>query len=164
MAPTISHTTKADMLAAFPETIAKMIGKPNLREIIRVMYHMMECSQSHESTASPLGLLFACLPPSMWSAYSQDAYLSDVPLNSNPVETSNFKDQWNFLKKMHTDFQTVNSALINRFLTFIDLSHKQAFNNARVTNPKIQFRECLAYFLKQYGSTNKKEWPTTRNC
>ena len=166
MAPTPNFTSKADMLTAFPEPIAKIIGKPNLREIIRIMYHMMECAQSHESAASALGLLFACLPPTMWTAYSQDPYpadpidpgfVADVPLNYGPVESSNFKEQWNFLKKMHTDFETMNSALIDRFISFMDLAFKQAFNNQRVSNPKIQFRQCLAYFLTQYGHTNEKE-------
>ena len=64
MAPAYSTTLKADMLAAFPEAPPKIIGIPNLREMIRVMYHMMACSQSHASAASPLalGLLFVCLP------------------------------------------------------------------------------------------------------
>ena len=127
---------------------------------------MMECAQSHESQASTLGLLFACLPPTMWSAYSQDPYpadpinpglVADVPVNYTAVESSNFKDQWNFLKKMHTDFETMNSALIDRFISFMDLAFKQAFNNQRITNPKVQFRQCLAYFLQQYGHTNEKE-------
>ena len=166
MAPTVSHTTKADMLAAFPETPPKMIGKPDLREIIRVMYHLMECSQSHESAASPLGLLFACLPQAIWGAYSQDPYPADpadpglvanVPQNATPVEASNFKGQWDFVKKVHTDFNTMNSALIDRFLTFMDLAYKQDFMNTRVTNPRVQFRDCLAYFLQRYGNTNETE-------
>ena len=84
----------------------------------------------------------------MWSAYSTDAYpgdpinpglVADVPLNYTPVKSSNFKDQWNFLKTMHTDFETMNSALIDRFPTFMDLAYKQAFNNLLIAHPKTQF-------------------------
>ena len=161
MAPTITTTTKADMLAAIPEAPPKMIGTPNLREIIRVMYHLMECSQSHESAASPLGLLFVCLPQAMWGAYSNNPYPADpgpvanVAQNATPVEAANYKDQWDFIKKVHTDFKTMNSAIIDRFLSFIDLAYKQDFVQARIAQPQVQFRDCLAYFLQRYGTTNE---------
>ena len=172
MAPTTSNTTKADMLAAFPEAPPKIIGKPNLREIIRVMYHLMECSQSHESAASPLGLLFACLPQAMWVAYSQGPYPNDpidpgavanVDPNASPVEAANFKDQWNFIKKIHADFMTMNSALCDRFLTFMDLAYKQDFLNKRVTQPRCQFRYCLAYFWDDMATPMKPNAPATKN-
>ena len=81
----------------------------------------MECSQSNESGASPLGLLFACLPQAMWGAYSQDPYPADpvdsglignIPDNATPNKAANFNRQWDFVKKVHTDFGTTNSALI----------------------------------------------------
>ena len=79
----------------------------------------------------------------------------NVPQNSTPVEASNFNRHWDFVKKVHTGFGTMNSALIDRFFTVMDLAYKQDFINARVTQPRVQFRECLAYFLQRYGSTNK---------
>ena len=106
----------------------------------------MECSQSHESAASPLGLLFVCLPQAMWGAYSNDPYPADpgdpgpvanVAQNANPVEAANYIEQWKFVKKVHTDFKTMNSALIDRFLSFINIAYKQDFVQALVTQPQV---------------------------
>ena len=77
MAPTFSRTLKADMLAAFPETIPKIVGTPNLQEMIRLMQHLMICSQKHATEASSLGFLFVCLPQALWPVYSQDPYPND---------------------------------------------------------------------------------------
>ena len=166
MAPAYSTTLKADMLAVFPEPPPKIIGIPNLREMIRIMYHMMACSQSHASQASPLGLLFVCLPQPLWAAYSQDPYPADpmdpgfVPAvnpNFSPVEADNYKSQWAYVKTVYEDFRTMNSALIDRFLSLMDPTYTTDFTYARVTHPTLQFRDCFTYFIGRYGATNETE-------
>ena len=154
------------MLAAFPETPPKIIGTPSLQEMIRVMYHLMLCSQTHDSQASGLGLLFACLPQALWASYSQDPYPND-PINPcivlqldpvwTPTQVSNYKAQWEYIKKMYGDFRTMNSALTDRFLSLIDAAYTADFTNASVTQPDVQFRECFTYFLGRYGATNESE-------
>ena len=153
-------------MAAFPESVPKIIGAPNLREIIRVMHHLMQCSQSHASDASPLGLLFACLPQIIWSAYSQDAYPQDprdpgAVLNINetwtPNEVLNFKAQWEHAKKRYEDFTTMNSALTDRFCSLIGQEYTADFTHMRISQPDTQFRQCLMYFLGKYGKTNETE-------
>ena len=43
------HTvdSKATMLAGFPAKIALIEGDPTLRELIRILQHLMNCAQSH---------------------------------------------------------------------------------------------------------------------
>ena len=166
MAPSVNATSKADMITAFPEAVSKVNGAPNLREIIRVMHHLMQCSQSHTSDASTLGLLFACLPQIIWSAYSQDAYPQDpqdpgavltIDEAWTPNEVLNYKAQWEHAKKRYEDFKTMNSALTDRFCSLIGQEYTADFTHMRISHPDIQFRSCLMYFLGKYGKTNETE-------
>ena len=139
MAPTFSRTLKAGMLAAFPETIPKIVGTPNLREMIQLMKHLMVCSQTHTTEASPLGFLCVCLPQPLWPAYSQDPYPND-PTNPGQVpvmqphwsvpEWTNHKTQWKFFKKLHEDFETMNSALTDRFVSLIDTAYTKDYTQS----------------------------------
>ena len=166
MAPAFSKTSKADMLAAFPEAIPKIIGTPNLREMIRLMQHNMLCSQTQFTDHSPLGWLFVCLPMPLWPAYCQDPYPND-PINPGPVpvmqanwtteEWTNHKTQWEYFKKIHEDFETMNSALIDRFVSLMDTAYTKDYVQARIRKPSQQFRECFAYFVGKYGATNETE-------
>ena len=166
MAPSVNTTSKADMIAAFPDAVPKINDAPNLREIIRVMHHLMQCSQSHASDASTLGLLFACLPQIIWSAYSPDDYPQDpqdpgavLTINEawTPNEVLNYKAQWEHAKKRYEDFKTMNSALTDRFCSLIKQEFTADFTHMRISQPDTQFRQCLMYFLGKYGKTNETE-------
>ena len=71
-------TSKADMAGAFPTTTTNINGTPSLREFIRVIYHLIQCSQTHASVLSNLGLLFVCIPDILWLNYSGDEYPPDT--------------------------------------------------------------------------------------
>ena len=62
------------MIAAFPEAAPKINGQPTLRELIRVLDHLMRCAQTHETDISPLKLLFLCIPPELYANYTGEAY------------------------------------------------------------------------------------------
>ena len=55
-------TSKANMVSAFPTTTTNINGTPSLREFIRLIYHIIQCSKTHVSVLSNLGLLFVCIP------------------------------------------------------------------------------------------------------
>ncbi len=44
--------TKTEMLKAFPESPASIVGKPTMKELIRVLHHLINSSQSHQSEAN----------------------------------------------------------------------------------------------------------------
>ena len=134
--------------------------------MIRLMQHLMVCSQTYATEASPLGFLFICLPQPLWPAYSQDPYPND-PTNPGQVpviqpqwsipEWTNHKTQWEFFKKLHEDFKTMNSALTNRFVSLIDTAYTKDYTQSWLRNPTQQFQECFAHFLGKYGATNETE-------
>jgi len=166
MTGSATKTLKSEMLAAFPEAIPKIVGSPNLREMIRLMQHLMVCSQTHATEASPLGFLFVCLPQALWATYSQDAYPTD-PQNPGPIPTmseemsdaqwQNHKTSWEYFKKIHNDFNTMNSALTDRFVSLIEPAYTKDYTTSRLRNPNQQFREAFAYFVGKYGATNEGE-------
>ena len=171
MTGSATKTLKSEMLAAFPEAIPKIVGSPNLREMIRLMQHLMVCSQTHATEASPLGFLFVCLPQALWSTYSQDAYPTD-PQNPGPISTmteamsdaqwKNHKTSWEYFKKIHNDFEIMNSALTDRFVSLIEPAYTKDYTTSRLRNPNQQFRESFAYFVMKYGATNETERGTTK--
>ncbi len=44
--------TKTEMLQAFPKSLAGKVGKPTMKELIRVLRHLIDSSQSHQSEAN----------------------------------------------------------------------------------------------------------------
>ena len=73
------------------------------------------------------------------------------------AEWTNHKTQWEFFKKMHNDFETMNSALTDRFVLLIEAAYTKDYTQSQLHNPTQQFRECFAYFVGKYGATNKTE-------
>ena len=152
------------MLAAFPEAAPKINGQPTLRELIRVIQHLIQCSQTHESDISPLKLLFLCIPPELYSNYTAEAYPfipvnpGPVPIynpNDTPAQHANTKALWEYNSARRNDCYTMMSSLIDRFLSLIDLTYKSDFENHRISNPNITFRDCFHWFITQYGDTNE---------
>ncbi len=65
--------TKTEMLAAFPDSPASIVGEPTMKELIRVLQHLINASQSHQSEANNgLNLLHICLPEELYRAFITD--------------------------------------------------------------------------------------------
>ena len=58
----------------------------------------------------------------------------------------------------------MNAALVEQFLSLMEEIYTKDFTNMRITNPDMQFCECLAYFVDIYGDTNKSEQATNKTC
>ena len=56
----------------------------------------------------------------------------------------------------------MNAALVDQFLALMEETYTKYFTNMRITNPYMQFRECLAYFFDKYGETNESERATNK--
>ncbi len=62
--------TKHEMLQAFPESPAAIVGEPTMKELIRVLQYLIDCLQSHESEENNgLNLLQQCLPEELYCAF-----------------------------------------------------------------------------------------------
>ena len=72
------------MLAAFPEAVPKIIGEPTIRELIRVLRHLMLCSQTQAYDLSTTNLLFVCVPPEIFANYDPNPYPT-APADPGPM-------------------------------------------------------------------------------
>ena len=100
--------TKPDMYAAFPEPVSPISGGPNVRELIRILQHLMFCAQSCKMPLSLQNLLFLTLPDNIWTANTREKY----PVLPNPPppitnyegavdanDRATTKDEWELCKK-----------------------------------------------------------------
>ena len=67
------------------------------------------------------------------------------------------QDTVGIFKKLHEDFETMNSALTDRCVSLIDTAYTKDYTQSRLWNPTQQFRECFAHFVGKYGATNETE-------
>ena len=61
-----------DMLASFPAPVQGITGEPSLRELIRLIKHLMECSQKVETDISPLNYLFLVLESELYATHTAE--------------------------------------------------------------------------------------------
>ena len=78
------------------------------------------------------------------------------------VTWKNYRIQWHYMKMLCQDFKMMNAALVDRFLALMEETYTKDFTNMRITNPDIQFWECLAYFFDKYGDTNESKQATKK--
>ena len=66
---------------------------------------------------------------------------------------------WEYNTKIFGDIETMNSALVDRFLSLISLIFKSNYEEYRMSNPEESFRDCVQYFINHFGATieNKQE-------
>ena len=75
--------TKPEMYAAFTEPVSPIPGEPNVRELIRILQHLMFCAQSCKTPLSLQKHLFLTLPENIWIANTREQY--PVLLNPPPL-------------------------------------------------------------------------------
>ncbi len=166
MTLTNKPTNKSDMLAAFPEAVPKIIGEPTIRELIRVLRHLMLCSQTQAYDLSNTNLLFVCVPPEIFSNYDPNPY-PEAPADPGPMPVfvagedvstaSNRRSLWEVMDMRHKNVKTMNTALGDRFLSLIDEVYKTEFLEHRISNPEMAFRDMFAWFLERYGETDEND-------
>ena len=67
-------TTKVEMLSSFPPPVAAMTSEPTLRELLRVLIHMMACAKAIKTEISPLNYLFLVLSQELYANQTQEQY------------------------------------------------------------------------------------------
>ena len=72
--------TKSEMYAAFPEPVLLIPGKPDVRENIQILQHLIFCAQYCETPFSLQIFLFLTLPENIWIANTREQY----PVLPNP--------------------------------------------------------------------------------
>ena len=68
------HTTKADMIAAFPEIVRTIQGGPIMCNFLRILQYLMVCAESHDYSNSKLNFLHVCLDANLYGLHTTDPY------------------------------------------------------------------------------------------
>ena len=68
-------TSVPTMTTVFTDMVPKIIGELTLRKLTYVLHtHLIPCFQSHTTDVSDLNLIYICIPPKIYTHYTQDAY------------------------------------------------------------------------------------------
>lgn len=166
MTETTNPTSAGIMQAAFPVSCAPINGKPNCREFIRVLKHLMQCAQTQHTDISSCKLLFLCLGPDLYAYYTQEAY-PDMPEDpgsmclhgpaDNASQRANAKARWDLLYKRYNDCITMISCLKQRFLSLISEDYKRDYEKYMIGHANDTFIDCFAWFTNKYGKTTELE-------
>ena len=97
---------KTTIMAGFPPAVTPMTGEPTLREIIRVLMHIIACAQSLYTDISPLNYLFLVVTPQQYARITQEPYPpfpqdpgSVAPYTEGDVnQRAQIKDNFNYEK------------------------------------------------------------------
>ena len=97
MSSAYKPTSKAEMLAAFPESVPAIVGQPTLKEMIRILIHLISCSQSHHvEYGSGLNLLHICLPAALYAFFVTNPAHQQYPARAaDPGDTPAHDPQGN---------------------------------------------------------------------
>ncbi len=77
---TYKPQTKTETLAAFTASPASIVGEPTMKALIRVLRHIIDASQSHQSEANNgLNFLHICLPEDLYCAFITNPMVQTYP-------------------------------------------------------------------------------------
>ena len=83
----------------------------------------------------------------------------EFTVDMDTAEQYTCKNMWEYNNKIFGNIETMNSALVDRFLSLISHIFKSNYKEHRMSNPKESFRDCVQYFIDHSGATikNKRE-------
>ena len=156
-----------DMLATFPAPVLEITGEPTLRELIRIIKHLMECSQKVETDISPLNYLFLVLESDLYATHTAEIYPSvpnhpgRTPVYVEPSTAgarANLKQEWEYALMRHNNCLNMNAALKSRFLSLIDANIVDTYKSAAgIMSPNCSYISLLAWFTTQYATSNESD-------
>jgi hypothetical protein len=162
------HTSKADMIAAFPEIVEMIQGEPTMRDFLRVLQHLMVCAESHDYSNSKLNFLHVCLDANLYGLHTTDPYPKTYIYPGDTCDYTGLTEgdtigkvtryaEWQCWMKWHLDGNTMSSSLIHRFLSLMQTQYKTAFLSIHIANPKMEFQACFKWFIDQYGACTEQD-------
>jgi len=121
---TFKTISEAEVLAAFPAAPSAIIGDMTLRDLIRLILHLIHCVQAVKNDTHALNYLYLACPDTFWANYSGDAYpatpahpghFPTFHTHATTSDIANGRAAWEWQLKSHTDPGTMDRALVHRF-------------------------------------------------
>ena len=152
---TFKTIIEAEVLVAFPAAPSAITGDMTLRDLIRLILHLMHCSQAVKNDNHALNYLYLACPDTFWANYSADAYpttpahpgnFPTFHTHATTADIANGRAAWEWQLKSHTDPGTMDRALVHRFLSLLPPDKKKEYENRKLSNPNESYIQCLAWF------------------
>ena len=153
------------MYAAFPEPVSPTPGKPDVRELIRILQHLMVCAQLCKTPLSLQNFLFLTLLENIWTAYRREQY----PILPNPLppianyegavddsDRATTKAEWELSKKTFDECINMNAALVTRFLSLINPTFRTCYGLTQLSYPNAHFLNVFDFFMQKYKGRNEQ--------
>ncbi len=165
------ETFLVDMKAGFPSAPKPIQGIPNLQSLIKLLFHLCRCAQTHRLPASKaMNLLFCACPENVYGFFTADPYptnfapfppvIDKVPdytgcVDDNDCVLKCAKHALN--KKTRADIVTMNAALTNVFLDALSSQVCASFQQRCLCEQNIIFLDMFEWFVGHYGKTTAED-------
>ena len=164
---------KSTIVAGFPAPIPPMTGEPTLREIIRVLMHIIACAQSLFTDISPLNYLFLVITEQQYARITQEPYpqIPDdpgiIPPYTNAMdanERAHAKANFEYQKARYNNCLEMSKALIERFLSLLSPKIRETYQkNVLLARPNATFLTVLQFFIDNYAFSTELDRTENRN-
>ena len=164
---------KATIIAGFPAPVTPMTGEPTLREIIRVLMHIIACAQSLFTDISPLNYLFLVVTQQQYARITQEQYPQlptdpgIIPPYTNQMDANqraHAKANFEYEKARYTNCLEMSKALIERFLSLLSPKIRETYQkNVLLARPNATFLTVLLYFIDNYAFSTELDRTENRN-
>ena len=156
-----------DILANIPAHVLGILGEPTLRKLIRVIKHLMECSQKEETDISLLNYLCLVLEPDLYATHTADQY-PQVPvhpgrtpvyeINHTPGERATANQEWEYALMTPNNSLNMNATHKSCFLSLIDSTIVKMYKNvAGILNLNCAYIQLLNWFTMRYATLNEAD-------
>ena len=152
-----SIMTKPEIYAAFPEPVSLLTGKPDVRELIRILQQLILCAQYCKAPLSLQIVLFLTLPENILIVNTREKYpvlpnppppIANYNRSIDASDRATTKEEWELSKKTFDECINMNSALVTRFLSFINPTFKTYDELIQLSNPNAPFLNVLIYLCE----------------
>ena len=116
-------------------------------DLLRLFRHLITCAQSQTTRYNRLNWLFLVVPQVLWNMYVSDVNADPYPdTPQDPGATPNYgagtpmeiqiaKDLHNKQTKDYQEYENMNMALTDRFLSMLAVEHSDAYYTILITEP-----------------------------
>ena len=141
-------------------------GEPDVRELIRILQHLMFCAQSCKTPLYLQSFLFLTLPENIWIANTREKY----PVLPNPPppianynesidasDRATTKEEWELSKNTFDKCINMNAALVTIFMSLVNPTFKTCYELTQLSYPNAPFLKKIDFFMRKYKRSNEQE-------
>ena len=152
------HHDQARNVRGVSGTSTPIPGKPDVRELIQILQHLMFCAQSCKTPISLQIILFLTLPENIWIANTREKY-PILPKPPPPIanyegsvyasDRDTTKSELELSKKTFGEWINTNAALVTRFLLLTNPTFKTCYELTQLIYPNAPLLNVFDFFMRK---------------